>query len=109
MSILNKCLSSNALKQGLQLKVLTSTPSCSYYSRKDLDKFGTPPPSFRELMKELPLYASNAVQDSEKEACDLEIHNFQNDNFCGIVEESVDLWWRISQNILYFPGWHLLC
>ncbi|GBO22599.1 hypothetical protein AVEN_99280-1 [Araneus ventricosus] len=53
-----------------------------------------------ELMKELPLYASNVVQDSEKEAYDLEIHNFQNDHFSDIVEESVDLWWRIPQNIL---------
>ncbi|GBO23589.1 1-Cys peroxiredoxin A, partial [Araneus ventricosus] len=38
-----------------------------------------------ELMKELPLYASNVVQDSEKEAYDLEIHNFQNDHFSDIV------------------------
>ncbi|GBN41365.1 hypothetical protein AVEN_182064-1 [Araneus ventricosus] len=47
-----------------------------------------------ELMKELPLYASNVVQDSEKEAYDLEIHYFQNDHFSDIVEETVDLWWR---------------
>ncbi|GBN06115.1 hypothetical protein AVEN_218446-1 [Araneus ventricosus] len=62
-----------------------------------------------ESMKELPLDASNVVQDSEKEAYDLEIHNFQNDHFSDIVEESVDLWWRIPQNVLYFQGWHLLC
>ncbi|GBN94172.1 hypothetical protein AVEN_158055-1 [Araneus ventricosus] len=62
-----------------------------------------------ESMKELPLYASNAVQDSEKEAYDLEIHNFQNDHFSDIVEESVDLWWRILQNTLYSQGWHLPC
>ncbi|GBN74679.1 hypothetical protein AVEN_160048-1 [Araneus ventricosus] len=51
-----------------------------------------------ELMKELPLYASNVVQNSEKEAYDLEIHNFQNDHFSDIVEESVDLWWRDVEN-----------
>ncbi|GBM22406.1 hypothetical protein AVEN_198832-1 [Araneus ventricosus] len=63
-----------------------------------------------ELMKELPLYTSNVVQDSEKRSTyDLEIHNFQNDHFSDLVEESVDLWWRIPQNILYFQGWHLLC
>ncbi|GBO29706.1 hypothetical protein AVEN_204999-1 [Araneus ventricosus] len=62
-----------------------------------------------ESMKELPLYASNVVQDSEKEAYDLEIHNFQNDHFSDIVEESVDLWWRIPQNILYSQAWHLPC
>ncbi|GBO43379.1 hypothetical protein AVEN_225149-1 [Araneus ventricosus] len=62
-----------------------------------------------ESMKELPLYASNVVQDSEKEAYDLEIHNFQNDHFSDIVEEYVDLWWRIPQNTLYSQGWHLSC
>ncbi|GBO00885.1 hypothetical protein AVEN_93024-1 [Araneus ventricosus] len=56
-----------------------------------------------ELMKEPPLYASNVVQDSEKEACDLEIHNFQNDIFCDIVEESVDLWWRDVENTSKYP------
>ncbi|CAL1279816.1 unnamed protein product [Larinioides sclopetarius] len=52
MSVLKKCLFSTVLKQGLQLKVLTSTPSCSYFSRKDLNKFGTPLPSFKDI--ELP-------------------------------------------------------
>ncbi|GBN85686.1 hypothetical protein AVEN_156696-1 [Araneus ventricosus] len=56
-----------------------------------------------ESMKELPLYASNVVQDSEKEACDLEIHNFQNDRFSDIVEESVDLWWRDVENTSKYP------
>ncbi|GBL98995.1 hypothetical protein AVEN_227507-1 [Araneus ventricosus] len=56
-----------------------------------------------ELMKELPLYASNVVQDSEKEAYDLEIHNFQNDHFSDIVEESVDLWWGDVENTLKYP------
>ncbi|GBM02139.1 hypothetical protein AVEN_190570-1 [Araneus ventricosus] len=55
-----------------------------------------------ELMKELPLYASNVVQDSEK-AYDLEIHNFQNDHFSDIVEESVDLWWGDVENTLKYP------
>ncbi|GBM90216.1 hypothetical protein AVEN_226235-1 [Araneus ventricosus] len=56
-----------------------------------------------ELMKELPLYASNVVQDSEKEAYDLKIHNFQNDHFSDIVEESVDLWWRDVENTSKYP------
>ncbi|GBM48447.1 hypothetical protein AVEN_98986-1 [Araneus ventricosus] len=56
-----------------------------------------------ESMKELPLYASNVVQDSEKEAYDLEIHNFQNDHFSDIVEESVDLWWRDVENTSKYP------
>ncbi|GBM97389.1 hypothetical protein AVEN_23232-1, partial [Araneus ventricosus] len=56
-----------------------------------------------ELMKGLPLYASNVVQDSEKEAYDLEIHNFQNDHFSDIVEESVDLWWRDVENTSKYP------
>ncbi|GBM31308.1 hypothetical protein AVEN_91300-1 [Araneus ventricosus] len=56
-----------------------------------------------ESMKELPLYASNVVQDSEKEACDLEIHNFQNDRFSDIVEESVDLWWGDVENTSKYP------
>ncbi|GBN86834.1 hypothetical protein AVEN_146627-1 [Araneus ventricosus] len=65
-----------------------------------------------ELMKELPLYVSNVVQDSEKEAYDSEIHNFQNDHFNDIVEESVDLWWRDVENTskyLLFSRWHLPC
>ncbi|GBN01675.1 hypothetical protein AVEN_159795-1 [Araneus ventricosus] len=56
-----------------------------------------------ELMKELPLYASNVVQDSEKEAYDLEIHNFQNVHFSDIVEESVDLWWIDVENTSKYP------
>ncbi|GBM63909.1 hypothetical protein AVEN_81637-1 [Araneus ventricosus] len=56
-----------------------------------------------ELMKELPLYASNVVQDSEKEAYDLEIHNFQNDHFSDIVEESVNLWWKDVENTSKYP------
>ncbi|GBM28317.1 hypothetical protein AVEN_229502-1, partial [Araneus ventricosus] len=56
-----------------------------------------------ESMKELPLYASNVVQDSEKEAYDLEIHNFQNDRFSDIVEASVDLWWRDVENTSKYP------
>ncbi|GBL77417.1 Proteasome subunit beta type-1, partial [Araneus ventricosus] len=49
------------------------------------------------------LKASNVVQDSEKEAYDLEIHNFQNDHFSDIVEESVDLWWRDVENTSKYP------
>ncbi|GBM00538.1 hypothetical protein AVEN_77349-1 [Araneus ventricosus] len=56
-----------------------------------------------ELMKELPLYASNVVQYSEKEAYDLEIHNFQNVHFSDIVEESVDLWWIDVENTSKYP------
>ncbi|GBM99588.1 hypothetical protein AVEN_248625-1 [Araneus ventricosus] len=56
-----------------------------------------------ESMKELPLYISNVVQDSEKEAYDLEIHNFQNYHFSDIVEESVDLWRRYVENTSKYP------
>ncbi|GBN06923.1 hypothetical protein AVEN_135396-1 [Araneus ventricosus] len=55
-----------------------------------------------EWMKELLLYASNVVQVSEK-AYDLEIHNFQNDHFTDIVEESIDLWWRDVENTSKYP------
>ncbi|GBM54057.1 hypothetical protein AVEN_220616-1 [Araneus ventricosus] len=68
-----------------------------------LDPFNRKTSVALELMKELPLYASNVVQDSEKEAYDLEIHNFQNDHFSDIVEESVDLWWGDVENTLKYP------
>ncbi|GBO44864.1 hypothetical protein AVEN_31433-1, partial [Araneus ventricosus] len=91
-----------------QIKRLINEPESSNLDEKavsSLDPCNRKTSVALELTKELPLYASNVVQDSEKEAYDLERHNFQNDHFSDIVEESVDLWWRDVENT---SKYHLL-
>lgn len=47
-------------------------------------------------MKELPNYAPNVINETEKELFDLEVHCFQTDDSLRHVddEESIDMWWR---------------
>lgn len=56
-------------------------------------------------MKELPNYASNVINETERELFDLEVHNFQSDDFLPQMDakESIDMWWRGGDASLKYP------